>query len=305
MPAAVHAACDRALPGRAPLWVHLFPMGEFKARDGRRFRLDDPDAVIATFRAGKVDLPVDYEHQSETAADRRVGPAPAAGWIKELRRQEGGLWGRVEWTAQARSLIAGKAYRYLSPAFYHGAEDGNVIELKGAALVHRPALDLVALASKQEPAMDPRSDLIAQLALPDDASDEDIWTAALTRLRETPEGEPDPARYVPVEALEELLRDRAAGHARVSEAQASAKVQAACAQGYITPAMTDWALSLCRKDPDAFDGFLAKAVPSYAHLETRTVPSGPPPATGTTDAGGDEVASLCRQLGLDAAKFRG
>ncbi|MCE8536754.1 hypothetical protein KBY27_04725 [Ruegeria pomeroyi] len=89
------AICDRELPGEAPDWVHLFPLGEMTGRDGRRFSLSDPNAVIDAFRRGGVDLPVDYDHQNDRPP-QSGGPVPAAGWIKDLKITETGLWGRVE-----------------------------------------------------------------------------------------------------------------------------------------------------------------------------------------------------------------
>ncbi len=72
------------------------------ARDGRRFKLNDPAAVIRAFREGAVDLPIDYEHQIDKEEARLKGPVPAAGWIKELVLEDTGLWARVEWTERAR-----------------------------------------------------------------------------------------------------------------------------------------------------------------------------------------------------------
>ncbi|PYF05819.1 Mu-like prophage I protein, partial [Rhodobacter viridis] len=79
----------------APAWVHLFPPGKIEGRDGRRYVLSNPAAVMRGFEQRGVDLPVDYEHQSETTEARMRGPVPAAGWIKELRLEDTGLWGRV------------------------------------------------------------------------------------------------------------------------------------------------------------------------------------------------------------------
>jgi hypothetical protein len=81
---------------------------------------------IADFQSRAIDLPIDFEHQNDRKSDLRTGPVPAAGWIKELKADAAGLWGRVEWTAQARELIASKAYRYLRPSFLY-TKTGNAI----------------------------------------------------------------------------------------------------------------------------------------------------------------------------------
>ena len=63
------------------------------------------------------DLPIDYEHQTLGGTySSPNGQAPAAGWIKSLRSEPGiGLLAEIEWTEQARKMIAAKEYRYLSP----------------------------------------------------------------------------------------------------------------------------------------------------------------------------------------------
>lgn len=113
-----HAICDRALaPGAAPEWVHLFPDGQMTGRDGRAFDMADPAALGLAFQSAGIDLPVDYEHQNDRPEARLSGPVPAAGWIKELKMDAGGLWARVEWTAITRDLISNREYRFISPSF--------------------------------------------------------------------------------------------------------------------------------------------------------------------------------------------
>ncbi len=98
------------------------------------------------------------------------------------------------------------------------------------------------------------------LSLEADTPDE----AILTALNATQPGAPDPAKYVPIEAVIELLRDRHSATELMSEDAAKSKVHTALNDG--TPAMTDWALSLCSSDPESFDSFLETTAPAYAHL---------------------------------------
>ena len=111
----------------------------------------------------------------------------------------GRVWGRVEWTATAGAMIARKEYRYVSPSFMPAA--GQIVRLNGAGLVHKPALRLKALAH-EEPPIDPQFQ------------------------------RPDPARYVPIEAVRALMADRNTRLATLREQDATAKVSAA---------MRDWA----------------------------------------------------------------
>lgn len=182
------AGFERELaPGEAPEWVHLLTIGTMNARDGRRFRLSDPTAVIRAFQAAAVDLPIDYEHQIDEEEARLKGPVPAAGWIKELKVKGEALWARVEWTERAREMIARREYRYLSPSLLVNRKTTEIVKLKGAGLVHRPALHLTALAS-QETDMDPEADflqqVIAALDLEPDMPPEDVL-AVIETMRDT------------------------------------------------------------------------------------------------------------------------
>lgn len=107
------ATFDRNLPQPAagqsvPEWVHLLPLGDVVARDGRRFVVDNPSAVVEAFVANQGDLPIDYEHQSEFNKESRTGPVPAAGWITDMRHDRTGMWGKVKWTSKAFAMIADK-----------------------------------------------------------------------------------------------------------------------------------------------------------------------------------------------------
>ena len=233
------AICDRAIApdaktGTAPEWVHLFPLGKMDGRDGRKFTLSDPHNLVALFNAGGVDLPIDYEHQSDKPS---AGPIPAAGWVKELRVESDGLWGRVEWTATASQMIAGKEYRYISPSFLH-RKDGEVVRIKGAGLVHKPNLYLTALASEETNMTDQNQNdaalfpKIAELLnLP---ADTDMNTL-IAALQKALSAIPDPAKYVPIEAVAEIMKDRNVQSANMSEMAVQQKVDSALRDGYITP----------------------------------------------------------------------
>lgn len=253
--AALHGA---PLASDAPEWVHLMPMGAMTGRDGRRFKLSNADALVATFHAHGVDLPIDYEHQSETHKDTRVGPVPVAGWIKELKANADGIWGRVEWTKAARDLIGQKAYRYLSPVMMHRKGETEVLRLKGAGLVHHPNLTLTALASQEDTMEDERPfrhRIAKRLGLADGASADEIMKTLEGALGETP----DPEKYVPIEAMQSLMDDRFEQASAMSETRAQAKIKDALDQGYITPGMTEWATSLCRRNEASFNAFLERS----------------------------------------------
>jgi len=131
----------------------LMPSGDINADDGRKFKnANTADVVKAS--AAKIDLVIDYEHQTDYAKQNGQ-PAPAAGWIKELAARADGIWGRVEWTDKAKAYLAAKEFRYLSPTFLHD-KAGNVQRILRAALLNSPAIhELPALAKSQQTGTDP------------------------------------------------------------------------------------------------------------------------------------------------------
>jgi phage I-like protein len=147
------AAHSSALPsGEPPEWVHLLPLGRFQGRDGRGpYEVADKQAaqkVVDTslaYQSG-ADMPIDYDHQLIWSRENGQ-PAPASGWIKGMEVRPDGIWGRVDWTAQAVARLTGKEYRYISPVFTH-TQDGTVLRIACAALSNNPNLELTALASQ-------------------------------------------------------------------------------------------------------------------------------------------------------------
>lgn len=306
LPAEVRRAVtlDRALPSDstgkgAPEWVHLLPSGLITGRDGRSYDLADPGGLILAFQANAIDLAIDSEHQSEKPEARLKGPVPAAGWIKDLQIRDGGIWGRVEWTATAAQMIAAKEYRFLSPAILCHPETRKIMRLKGAGLDHNPNLFLTALAAQEAPMPDNSSPqsfatLVAQLlGLPYGTPPEEL----LAKLGAALKALPDPARFMPVAAVQEMLRTRRTETALHAQQRVKSKVDAALREHYITNGMRDWATSLCETDEAAFDTFCDSNGPMFACLfkpagGVARVPNRPAPL------GNDLESSICEQLGL-------
>lgn len=312
----VLATCDRALGpnfadggGTAPEWVHLLPEGKMTGRDGRSFELADAPGLLLAFQSSGVDLPVDYEHQNDRPEAKLSGPVPAAGWIKELKADESGLWGRVEWTATAREMIARKEYRYLSPSFLFHPKTRQILRLNGAGLVHNPNLHLTALASQetdmlpidqrkpndQSATADLGAELARLLGLPATASAKELIAKLAERLTK----EPDPAKYMPVTAVQEMLHSRREEQNSFADGRAQEKVRIAVQQGYITNGMRNWALALCRSDERSFDDFLSGVGPTFAYLMKPAPGHANPPALHQSARAESEAeAAICSQLGL-------
>lgn len=124
--------------GAAPEWLRVLPLGKVELRDSRapfEVTLAALAAIVENFRAGGVDLVVDYEHQSLSG-----GKAPAAGWIKDLEGRPDGLYARIKWTAAALKFIHEGEYRYYSPVISLDPKTRQPSKLMHLGLTNVPAI---------------------------------------------------------------------------------------------------------------------------------------------------------------------
>lgn len=317
-------AQDIAPAGTVPEWVHILPLGQIEGRDGRRFALPDPSAVVEAFARNGADLPVDYEHQADNPAAKASGPIPAAGWIKAMKATPEGVFARIDWTDRARDMIAAKEYRYISPVIVYDKATRQVGRISGAGLVHRPNLQLQALNAQDAPgaSMQPQTDpaksepaksdaapalvaMLDMLGLTDEATATEVITALLARVKQPTStaaqaqggteavafGIPDPTRYVEVTALNAALKGAA-------QERTKAKIERAIREGFITPGMRKWATALCDQSEEMFDDFCEKSGPTFADLMG---PAGIATAhldQETAHASDPVAQAICEQLGL-------
>lgn len=172
------------------VWLQLIPAGTFSGRDGRGpYHAGDERSlqrIAETTRQfhGPTNIVVDYEHQSLNAL-KNGKPAPAAGWIKEVQARPDGLYGRVEWTANAASAIRAREYRYLSPVYFH-AKDGKILALQNAALTNVPNINMAEVSAHtifhQAHEGDPMKRVLAALGLAEGASEDDALVAVNSLL---------------------------------------------------------------------------------------------------------------------------
>lgn len=214
---------------------------------------------------------------------------------------------------RARELIGKREYRYLSPSFLFHPLTRQIVRLKGVGLVHNPNLHLTALASEEatmptktkpedrQPADLPvLAKLATALGLPAEADAAAVLTAVFAALMPGKVALPatageavNPARYVPIDAVRELLADRNANLATMRESDAVQRVDAALRTGHITPAMKGWAKALCMQDTASFDTFISKSPAPYAHLHRQLI-VGQPPGHDTKDATASEDEAIWR-----------
>ncbi|MDO4723450.1 MAG: phage protease [Comamonadaceae bacterium] len=137
----------------------------------------------------------------------------------------------------------------------------------------------------------------AALSLGVDASAESV-TAACTSLsaQATAAAQPDPAKFVPIAAVQELQASVAALTARQREREVDDLVAPALADGRLLPAQEAWARDLGKSNLAALSSYLQTAQPIAALSGTQTQgqpPAGAAPGTGGLSREELAVAAAC------------
>ena len=184
-----------------PTEIKILPLGRVHSQKGD-FNVDEEsfELIRKQFKDRKLDLVIDYEHQ--TLSDVQ---APAGGWIKELYKGEDAIIAKVEWTAKAAEYLKNKEYRYLSPVVLVRKRDQKATAIHSVALTNTPAIDgMFALVNSVDiediseggNIMDLK-ELAKALGLPETATEEEIKKAvedaakAAERLKEMEEKKPE------------------------------------------------------------------------------------------------------------------
>ena len=188
-------------------WVQIFPgEKEWYGNDGRRpYRLSEPLAVIERSKA-KSHLEyamVCRDHARELAAPGT--PVKAAGWFKDYQiREDGSVWGEVNWTETASKEIKSKEYRYFSATFVVDKESREVLAIRGGTITNTPNFrGMQALASeKVQPNQKDvtMKDYIIALAKklgldPEKSSEEEVIAAASKHLDNAEQAQTDIASF--------------------------------------------------------------------------------------------------------------
>lgn len=308
----------------APEEIKILPLGEVKSTKGT-FLVDDAsvDMILKSFKDRKIDLVVDYEHQTLLNVQ-----APASGWITELRKGADAIIGKVQWTQKAKEYLKNREYRYLSPTIMV-RKDRRVSAVSSVALTNSPAIDgMPAMCkdnglTKGENTMDLKK-LIEVLGLAEDATEEDILKAVKKAVEaagapETPPAAP-PAEVVANSTILGLLDlPDTASTAEVSakivglkngdqqlalrvhqleeatkERETNTLVQTALKDGKITAAQKEWARSYALKDAEGFKKFLELAGPAVpmGEIGLKDAPEGEKLDTNTM--------AILKNLGISA-----
>lgn len=324
-----HICALAPLPAEPTDRIELIPVGVFRTADqrpGQPFRIADAAQVIAaSFEAAPGgSLLIDFDHRSfgpQGAQDSR-----AAGWITAMEVDGDRIMAAVDWTAEGRAALDGRAYRFVSPVF-RTRNDGSVALIEGAGLVNNPALpQLRQLASKDEDRMTPIEQIAGLLGVAADKPDEievrvtallatetqlasiiaaagvsgdDTTTQICTKLTAKT---PDPAQFVPMSAFAALQTQLASLQKTVGDDRAEAALEKARADGKLIPAMEDWATQLASKDLAQFEAW-AGAAPVLVEPGKRQLAGRMPPARHPADKLNDMERQVASQMGIKAEDF--
>lgn len=198
-------------------------------------------ATAATLESARAALTA----QGDPYLDFDHADGPAAAWVKEFYwagddPTSGGVRARVEWSARGREAVRGREYRKFSPTFQISQPDAQGIcrvvgtSLNMGGLVNRPAFTSIApLAAKDDSTTINTNHTHKMPDMQDNTTAElELLKKELDSLREENQSLRDQL---------ESLREKAADDA----------LEAACAQGKISPEMKASWKDLILSNPEA------------------------------------------------------
>lgn len=302
--------------------------------EGWKLTQEFADKLISAADAQKDDYMVDFEHQTIYAASNGQ-PNPAAGWFKQLEyRNDEGLFAKVKWTKEAASLIQDDKYRYISP-FFESDDDGNVLSLFNVGLTNTPAIDgmakVVALSEIIETKRS-RSNFLSELeslvansaglsadqlvgAVKEMVNQVNWLTAEVPKTDPAPvdsksdpkadpkpdpkvEETPDPSKFVPIEAFNEVKEELKKIQDVHKEEALNFIIGEAMEEGKITPAQKKWAMNLGKKDLDSLKQYV-----SSAPVITRVGEKQSTPGVGNPAALSQDVKDKSFQMNITPERY--
>lgn len=308
-----------------PTEIKIMPMGVVQSENGS-FKVTDEsfELIEQNFRKRAIDLVVDYEHQ--TLQDIQ---APAAGWIKSLKKGEVAILAEVEWTDKASEYLKNKEYKYLSPVIQVRKQDGVVIDLHSVALTNTPAINgmypLVLKNMKEENTMEFLKEIAEKLGvkISEEMADEEIAKAIVDAIS-SPTDEPAEGDIVANKTILDLLELKADAKVedvtskimslkadsaddgwktkyeelenRMNKKEADELVLKALKEGKISKDQKEWAEEYALKDKKSFEKFLEKAPQVVPMGEIQVANS-----TKKVDLDDETTLEICKSMGVSKA----
>lgn len=297
----------RSLPNSEDGWLELIPAGEFVGDDGRVWINSDPHAIVQN--SDVKNMPWDIEHATHKLGSKGE-PAPAYGWIEELKvGDDGAVLGRVEFNDEGQDIISQRKYRFYSPAFFHD-NHGVVTKIASTGFTNVPNLPTLPALNRKEDDMSKAqlsTVILTTLGLAADATEEDAVGAintlkndkqlALNRAQTL-----DLTKFVPKETHLLALNRAETAESKLTEIRESefeALVDGAISDGKVAPANKAMFLSMCRQENgvDDFKTYLETA-PTIAPSERKHDKQ--PDANKLSD---DQLA-LCRAMDVTPEEWQ-
>lgn len=315
---------------KVPSEIKILPLGTVSSRKGT-FLVDDRsvEMILKDFRGRKLDLVIDYEHQTLMNVQ-----APAGGWITELYKGPDAIVAKVEWTPKALEYLKNREYRYLSPVI-KVQKDGRVSAIQSVALTNTPAIDGMFAMCKDNTEMKGENEmdlkkLAAILGLPEGATEADVENALKAAVEKAMKGDetvlegsaigevvanstvlsllelPENASTADVTARIMSLKNGDTQLAmRVQQLENEAKereadmaVEAALKAGKIAAAQKEWARAYALKDKEGFQSFVS--------LTPAAVPMGKLPLTDAKQETSEDavMTEILKNTGISADDYK-
>lgn len=170
------------------------------------------------------------------------------------------------------------------------ATEDDVLKALATSLERTTALEAIAKASREALKLAEDADEKAIAKAVDDLN-QSVATASAS-------GEPDPAKYVPVEQVNALTKQVSDLQSGINADKASDAVEKAMNSGKVPPSMKEWATSYANKDLDGFIAYCEKQ--PVVFKEGSDVPKTLPAKDGELTA--DEKA-ICKAAGVSEEAF--
>jgi len=181
-------------------FYQIVPKGDFAHSTGVLQVIDDAacGAMLNRFQREAASpnfagLLLDYDHFSHDT-DKS---SEAAGWILRLDNRADGIYGLIRWAGAGEEKVKSGAYRFISPVWNRedceslGDRRVRPLRLANAALTNdpnmkgiKPLTNRAGEPGGKESTMDYKSELLAMLGLPADATDEQITAAKAAKTGE-------------------------------------------------------------------------------------------------------------------------
>lgn len=309
----------------APTEIVVIPAGMVESTKGN-FIVNENSfkAINEYYLKRELDIVIDYEHQTLNG-----GEAPAGGWIKSLRWEDGiGVMANVEWTEKAKSYLANREYRYLSPVILVRKSDNLAIRLHSVALTNTPAITgMTAIVNSDNLddlermglEMNLLQALIELLGLPADTTEENLIQAikelkgemdgvltansdikTLLGLTSTATVEDVKGTIIALKNPTDVvsMSEFIALKQQVDSKGAEDAVELALSEGKLLPAQKQWAVEYALSNRKGFENFIEKA--------PKVVPMGgdnPPPKKTVKTTLDETEMKVCKDLGITPEEY--